>query len=305
MAKILVTGASGFVGRHLVAALEAAGYSVVEAGRKQRAGAATHVTISELGPATDWFGKLDGIEAVVHLAGVAHRKAPDEQFFAVNDGGTRQLVEACRTAGIGAFVLLSSIAARTAERSPGRANAYGQSKLAGEHHVLDAAMAGAFTGIILRPPLIYGHDAPGNWHRLQRVAACGLPLPFGSVRNRRARCSIDNLCSAILAAVDAGLQGRGSGVWEISDEDLVSLAEALAWLREGMGKRAGLVPVPSGMLHAVLTALGQKKLNESLLDDLVLDPSPFMHAFGWTPPEKAEEAIRKSGRLFANRSDVR
>ncbi|GGA61540.1 UDP-glucose 4-epimerase [Nitratireductor aestuarii] len=301
MAKILVTGASGFVGRHLVPALEARGHAVVEAGRRRRSGAAQHVAISDIGPETDWSGKLEGMDCVIHLAGLAHRKAPDEQFHAVNDQGTERLVDACRSAGVGAFVLLSSIAARKAEQLPREANAYGRSKLASERHVLHAAELGSLTGIILRPPMIYGHDAPGNWHRLQRLAAGSLPLPFGSVHNRRSHCSIDNLCSAIVSAVEEGVQG--SGVYEIADEDQVSLAETLELLRDAMGKKAALLPVPVAILRAALAALGQKKLVESLLDDLQLDPSPFMRAFNWKPPEKAKEAIRKSGRLFAKSSE--
>lgn len=302
MAKILVTGASGFVGRHLVPALASAGHEVLEAGRTRRHRTSIHVPLSDIGPQTDWSGKLDGIDAVVHLAGLAHRKAPDEQFFAVNDHGARRLVEASRSAGVPIFILLSSIAARKAEQSPEEANAYGRSKLAGERHVLYAMEKGALTGIILRPPMIYGHDAPGNWLRLQRLAASGLPLPFGRVHNRRSYCSIDNLCSAILAAVHAGMQGRGGGIYEIADAERVSLSAVIAWLREGMERRAGLLPMPVPLLRAMLAVLGRKKLIESLLEDLLLDPAPFMRTFGWTQPEKAEEAIRKSGRLFESRT---
>jgi len=302
MAKILVTGASGFVGRHLVPMLQARGHAVVEVGRRQRAGAAHHVMISDIGPETDWSGKLEGMDCIIHLAGLAHRTAPDEQFRAVNDQGTKRLVNACRNAGIGTFILLSSIAARKAEKSPQEANAYGRSKLAGERHLLGTMEQASLTGIILRPPMIYGFDAPGNWHRLQRLAAGELPLPFGSVHNHRSHCSIDNLCSAIVAALEAGSQV--SGVYEIADKDEVSLAETLVWLREGMGKGARLLPVPMGLLRAMLAALRQKKLVESMLDDLQLDPSPFMQAFSWTHPEKAKEAIRKSGRLFANKSET-
>lgn len=301
MAKILVTGASGFVGRHLVPVLEADGHHVVEAGRTRRHQASNHVQISDVGPGTDWSGKLKDIDTVVHLAGLAHLNAPDDAFFAVNDLGTRSLVDACREAGVRSFILLSSIAARKAEYSPSGASAYARSKLAGERHVLDAMGKGGLTGIILRPPMIYGHDAPGNWRRLQRFAAGGMPLPFGSVHNRRSYCSIGNLCSAIATAVKAGVQS--SGVYEIADEDQVSLAETLRWLREGMGKQARLLPFPVAVIRTLLGVLGQKKLIESLLDDLKLDPSPFMRTFGWTHPEKAEEAIRKSGRLFAKSSE--
>src|SRR5690606_34105308 len=155
---------------------------------------------------------------------------------------------------------------------------------------MEAVRRGGMTGIALRPPLVYGHDAPGNWRRLQQLSRTGLPLPFGSIHNHRSHCSIDNLCSAILVALEAALQGRGGGIYEIADQEDVSLAQIITWLRQGMGKGPGLVPVPVGMLHAGFHLLGQARLVETLLDDLVLDPSSFMHEFDWTPPENAKEA---------------
>src|SRR5690606_9962280 len=98
-------------------------------------------------------------------------------------------------------------------------------------------------GVILRPPLVYGHDAPGNWGKLQRLAASRLPLPFGAVANRRSLCSVGNLCHAIVVATEAALKGTGSGTYEIADRDMVSLTEILTWLRAGMGKPSGLAPV--------------------------------------------------------------
>ena len=298
MAKILITGSSGFVGRHLVPYLQRRGHTGIEAGRNRRSGADSHVFISDIGPDSDWTGKLHAVDAVVHLAGLAHRKASDDDFFSVNDAGTKRLVEACQYSGVRSFVLLSSIAARRAEEAPDRANAYGRSKLAGERHVIEAVRQDGMTGIALRPPLVYGHDAPGNWRRLQQLSGSGLPLPFGSIHNHRSHCSIDNLCNAILVALEAALQDRGSGIYEIADREQVSLAQIITWLRQGMEKGPGLVPVPAGMLHGGLRLLGQAKLIEALLDDLVLDPSSFMREFNWTPPENAKEAIRKSGRLF-------
>src|SRR5690606_16332261 len=108
MTKILVTGASGFLGRHLVPVLQAKGFTVFEAGRTLRNGAQRHVFIPAITAETDWSEALQGIDAVIHLAGVAHRKAPPEVFQAVNDAGTGRLVEASMKRGLRGFVLLSS-----------------------------------------------------------------------------------------------------------------------------------------------------------------------------------------------------
>jgi UDP-glucose 4-epimerase len=298
MAKILVTGSSGFIGRHLVPLLQWRGHAVVEAGRSRRAGAASHVFIAGIGPKTDWTGKLNAVDAVIHLAGLAHRQHPDEAFHRVNDVGAKHLLEACAASGVSAFILLSSIAARLAENEPDKASAYGRSKLGAERHLTSASQR--IKGIALRPPLVYGYDAPGNWRSLQKLAASGVPLPFKAVENRRSLCSIDNLCSAILIAVESSLKGRNGGIFEIADAEAVSLPEIIAGLREAMGMNPRLFPAPAGMLRTALSVLGQAKRIESLLDDLTLDPLPFTQAFGWSAPEEAKEAIRKSARLFVS-----
>jgi len=298
MARILVTGASGFIGRHLVRVLQERGHEITEAGRRQRGTKRRFVMISDIGPATDWSSALIDIDAVVHLAGLAHREdAREAEFFAVNDEGTRALAAACEAAGIQVLVALSSIAARETEQNPQNANAYGRSKLASEAHVRRFAERGGI-GIALRPPLVYGPDAPGNWQKLQHLAAKRLPLPFGAVRNRRSMCSVGNLCDALVTALEAGLNGVGGGTYEIADREVVSLSQILCWLREGMERPAWLLPVPHGLLDAVARLSGRQKLKAALLDDLTLDPSAFIRVFAWSPPETAEEAIRHSGRCF-------
>lgn len=292
MAQIVLTGSTGFIGHHLAPVLQSYGHRVVEAGRVRRQAAQIYARIPDIGPNTDWTGALDGADAVIHLAGLAHAKAADENFWAVNDAGTQKLVESCTQAGVRSFILLSSIAAREADTP------YGRSKLAGEHHVMAAVERQEMTGVILRPPLVYGSDAPGNWQKIQKIAAKNLLLPFGSVQNRRSFCSVENLCDAIAAALKMLLEGKGSGVYEIADRETVSLREIITYLRQGMGRKPGLMPVPISILRLAFMLTGQAKLTEALLDDLTLDPTDFMRAFGWTPSQNTKEAIGESGRLF-------
>jgi len=300
MARILVTGATGFIGRHLVPVLLERGHELTEAGRRPSGRAARFALVNDIGPETDWSEALTDVDAVIHLAGLAHCENADEaQFFAVNDLGTRRLVESAEAAGVRALVAISSIAAREAERVEENASSYGRSKLAGEAHVRRFADTAGKVGVILRPPLVYGHDAPGNWRKLQRLAATGVPLPFGAVANRRSLCSVGNLSHAIAVATEAALQGIGSGAYEIADRDVVSLAEILTWLRAGMGRPSRLLPVPANLMRLAGDLLGKRKVVSALLDDLTLDPSPFMRVFAWSPREEAEEAIKRSGQLFA------
>lgn len=294
MAQILVTGATGFIGRHLVPYLLARGHRVVEAGRRLRSAEARFVAIGDIGPETDWERALAGVEAVVHLAGLAHRgNAGEADYLTVNDAGTRRLADACAAGGVDTIVLVSSIAAREAAAAPGHASVYGRSKLAGEAHVRQFAEAGG-TGIVLRPPLVYGHDAPGNWEWLQRLAAGGLPLPLGRATNRRSLCSVGNLCHAITKAVETGVREARSGTYEIADRETLPLAEIIALLRSGMDVPRRLLPVPPRLLRLAAQAVGRAALTE----DLTLDASGFMQIFGWSPPESAPDAIMRSGRLY-------
>ncbi|MFC6490953.1 NAD-dependent epimerase/dehydratase family protein, partial [Nitratireductor sp. GCM10026969] len=153
MAKVLVTGATGFIGRHLVPVLIRRGHTVVEAGRNRREGTPQFVPVGAIDGETDWSPALAGADAVVHLAGVAHRPdAAEAAYFTVSDVGTGRLVEACAGIGVKAFVFLGSIAAREA------ADAYGASKRAGEEHVRRFCEGADRAGIVLRPPLVYGFD---------------------------------------------------------------------------------------------------------------------------------------------------
>lgn len=296
--RIVVTGASGFIGRRLVPLLAGQGYAVVEAGRRPGPHGAPFVATGAIDGDTDWRAALEGADAVVHLAGLAHRPgAPEADFAAVNDHGTRRLAEQAAGADVRAIVHVGSIAARPAGPAAERDGGYGRSKRAGEAHVLGFAEGGR-TGIVLRPPLVYGFDAPGNWQRLQKLAASGLPLPFGAVGNRRSLLAVENLCSAVAAALATGLRGAASGSYEIADEGTVSLADMLRALRRGMGIPARLVPVPAALLRLGARATGRAHLAGMLLDDLTVDPLPFMRAFGWQPAIATRQGMEESGRRF-------
>lgn len=296
--RIVVTGASGFIGRRLVPLLTGQGYAVVEAGRRPGPHGVPFVATGDIHGGTEWRAALEGADAVVHLAGLAHRPdALEADFLAVNDDGTRRLAEQAAEADVRAIVHVGSIAARLAEPAAERDNGYGRSKRAGEAHVLRFAEGGR-TGITLRPPLVYGFDAPGNWQRLQRLAASGLPLPFGAVDNRRSLLAVENLCSAVAAALATGLRGAATGSYEIADEGTVSLADMLRALRRGMGIPARLVPMPAALLRLGARATGRAHLAGMLFDDLTVDPLPFMRAFGWKPQIATRKGMEESGRRF-------
>ncbi len=298
---ILVTGYTGFVGGVLTQALEARGYRLHLAGRSalRREG---HFRMGIIDGTTDWRPALEGCSAVVHL--MAQVPAPlleRAHYDGINNLSVARLAGQAREAGVTRFIHLSSIFAAvghswpspvTDDIEPQPVSDYGRSKLGGEEHVSDFAGNGR-TGIVLRPPMVYGTYGSANWLKLRRLAALPVPLPFGSVNNRRSFIAVENLASAIIHALEGPAQ---SGVFNVADAEPVSLAQAVRWLREGMGRAPNLAPFPEYVTRTGLKLLGKGDMAQSLFGNLEVDASRFRRLFGWTPPLSPREAMIASGR---------
>lgn len=308
--KVLITGYTGFIGVSLVKLLLAAGYKVNLAGRTpgpERSESCRYFATGNIGPLTEWRRALDGCEAVVHLAGqVPIQGASDELMREVNDLGTARLLEQASVSGARLFILLSStsvVADHSSDivvdelRPPAPLSPYGRSKLAAESHLSQFSGSGR-CGIALRPPLVYGSAARGNWRLLQRLAASGAPLPFGAVHNRRTLISVENLVDAILRVISLPHDPVRTGVYMVSDHESVSLTEILTWLRSGMGLRPRLFSVPPALLETVLKVLNKKAMARALLGNLEVDSSLFRRTFDWPPKISAPDAITGSGAGF-------
>ena len=311
MKRILVTGASGFVGRLLVRRMLDAGFALNLSGRAEKTavpqGENRYFAVGEIGSRTDWRAALQGCEAVVHLAAqVPLPGVPSEAFEEVNDRGTARLVEQCAASEAKLLVLMSTVFAvadNSAEvpidekTQPNPTTPYGRSKLASENHIKLFEGPGR-CGLVLRPPIVYGSDAQGNWRLLQRLAASGVPLPFGAVRNRRTLIAAENLVDAIFRVISRPPAELKSGVYMVSDKESVSLTEILTWLRAGMAMSSRLLPVPPALMEFSLRALGKQKIAKSLLGDLEVDSRLFRETFDWSPAVSPREGITRSGAGF-------
>jgi UDP-glucose 4-epimerase len=149
-------------------------------------------------------------------------------------------------------------------------------------------------GVNLRPPLIYGPDAPGNWGKFVRLARLPMLLPFSSVRNRRSYLGLDHLGEAIEAILSAPADPSRSGTYEVADRETPSLPEVLAAVRRGLARPAGLMPFPPGILERALRLAGREAMAEGLFCDLLLDSRPFEEAFSWRPASPTLEAMERT-----------
>ena len=307
--KILVTGATGFVGRALVTRLLAEGRTVRAAARSLPADLRAdveQVAIGEIGPDTDWTRAVIGIEAIVHLAARAHMTGEDAStaaslFRAVNATGSAALARAARKADVRRIVLISTTTVY-GDRSPGRpfdessrpapATPYAGSKLEAERLVAEALAGSATELVVLRPPLVYGPGAKGNFARLVGLVQRSVPLPLASVHNRRSVVYVENLVDAILRSIDhPAAAGR---TYVVSDgrtfrRPTSPRGSPLRWAN---GRACSPSRRPCCGSAGKLT--GHSDEVSRLLDDMAVDSSLIRAELGWKPPFSLAEGLRRS-----------
>lgn len=292
--RILVTGATGFVGRALVSELATRGCTVRAAVRSTTpaaTGAAEHVAIGDLSAATDWRNAVADCDAVIHLAGRAHvlkeSGDPTPLFRAINRDAAVALGHAARDAGVRRMVFVSSIgvhglaspaAGFSAESPIAPSTPYAISKAEAEAGL--AAIDGLDLAIV-RPPLVYGPEAKGNFARLVKLVESGLPLPLGRARNRRSLIGLANLVDFLALCVDH--PGAANRAFVIADAEITSTAELVRAIGRIRGKRVPLLPVPVAPMIWAARALGRGALADGLFGDLVVNAAAARERLGWTP----------------------
>jgi nucleoside-diphosphate-sugar epimerase len=312
--RVLVTGASGFIGRALCDALAARGLSVRAAVRRASSITGDARVVGEIGPDTEWRRALHGVDAVVHLAARVHvmRDAaadPLGAFRTVNVAGTERLARECVVSQVRRLVFVSSIKVN-GERTQGRPfsetdppapeDPYGVSKLEAEQALQRVAAATGLEAVIVRPCLVYGPGVRGNLGRLLAAIERGVPLPLASVDNRRSLIGLTNLCD-LLARCVAHPSATGE-IWLASDGEDLSTPELIRALAAGAGRPARLMPFPPRWLELAARLAGARDAYERVCGSLQADSSKARRSLDWHPPLSAQEGLRQTGAWHRGRA---
>jgi nucleoside-diphosphate-sugar epimerase len=300
--SLLVTGATGFIGSHLRAMLAQRDISATYAVRRPTEAIPRTITVGEVDGKTNWSLALQGVETVIHLAARAHvlnedHPQPIEEYRRVNTRGTARLAEAMITHGCRRLVFVSSIGVNgdstpidepfTEQSPPAPQQPYARAKWEAEQHL--HTLHDQLEVVTVRPPLVYGPNAPGNFARLIRWVQKGLPLPLGAVHNRRSFIAVQNLCDFLIHCAQQPAAARETFL--ISDDETVSTTELLRRVGRSLGQPVRLLPVPPSLLRLGLSAVGRGEMARKLLGSLVVDSSKARSTLGWQPPLTLDEAL--------------
>ena len=305
--RFLVTGATGFVGRAVCTELAQRKHDVHRAVRRLAGSGGRNFELGDICPATNWSGALEDVDAVVHLAArvhVMHESAenPLEEFRKVNVAGTEHLARAAVASGAKRFVYLSSIGVNGAQTvlgkpfsetdKPNPQNAYALSKWEAEQGLFRIADETGLEVVIIRPPLVYGPNAPGNFGSLMRAVQRGLPLPLGAVHNQRSLVALHNLVDFIVICITH--PQAANQTFLVSDGQDLSTTDLVRGMAQAAGVPARLLPVPVWALQAGASLLGKGDAVQRLCGNLQVDMSKARSLLGWVPPVSVDEGLRRA-----------
>jgi len=308
--RVIVTGASGFLGQFVLNRLLAEGKYVVALSKHSPATQhprLQYVSVSDLRAFKEWERHLAHTTAVVHLAGRAHHfdqagEATDALYREANVGVTRVVYEAAARAGtVERFIYISSIKAcgeRSAQRpfeasdEPVPEDAYGRSKLEAERMLMNLAVNSHPKPVIIRPPLVFGPGARANFMLLMALADSPWPLPFGRFENKRSLVSAWNLADLIARCVDH--PAAPSKLFLIADRPAISVAELVGMLRSALGRRRAIFSMPVPILRVLAACTGRSTQLSKALDSLEVNDSATRELLNWNPPLSLEEGIART-----------
>ena len=297
MPRLMVSGATGFIGWHLCQAVGDC-YKIIR--HLPSESHASNIVVQELDETVDWTRLIPSdVECIVHLAGIAHNASRDEDYIRrINVKGTLHLAKQAALSGVKRFVFVSSIGVngkQTAKApfSPfdmaSPSNSYTRSKYEAELGLQSLAESMGFELVVVRPTLVYGPDAPGNFGLLSKVVKTLPVLPFGLANNKRDFIAVKNLADFLITcAYHPDAVGH---TFLASDGEAVSIKNFTNAVADGLGKKIIQLPVPIVFMKFMAKLLGKSEIAEQLLGDLQVDSSNIQKVLGWTPPFTMKQAM--------------
>lgn len=300
--SVLVTGATGFVGRAVCAQINERGWSTT---RVSRRGADGSLAMGDIDGQTDWSDALAGCDGVVHLAARVHMMGRAEAadaaaFAATNRDATLKLAEDAVRAGVRRLVFMSTIKVNGEGRGsrygggdvPAPAGAYATSKWEAEKGLAEIAARTGLDVVIIRPPLVYGPGVKGNFRSLVKIVRRGIPLPLGSVRNSRSFIGVTNLASAVCAALEH--RAAAGKTYLVSDQNDLSVPELIGAIARAADVEPRLFPFPPSLLRVASTMIGRAQSYQQLAGSLTVDASAITRELGWWPVRTVDEELAET-----------
>jgi len=303
--KILLTGSTGFIGRKLCERLvQSEQVCLTLALRHSDAEHPNAHVLGEFTGEAEWSAAVTGVDVVIHCAARAHVLKehvanPLGSFRETNTAGTLALARQAAAQGVKRFIFLSSIGVNgkastqpfTANDTPAPAEPYAVSKLEAEQGLWEIQRETGMEVVVIRPPLVYGPDAPGNFGLLMGIVSKGLPLPLAGISNSRSFVSVWNLVDLIATCID---HPKAAGqLFLVQDGQDVSTSDLLRGIGKAQGKPARLFWLPAPLLKAGAILLRKHSMYERLFDSLQVDDTGTRQQLDWTPPVSVDEGLRR------------
>jgi nucleoside-diphosphate-sugar epimerase len=313
---VLITGATGFIGRFLCTRLLADGLDVRGTLLESEALSSLvegvePVIIQPLGPDTSWGDYVAGIDTIIHLAARVHimdnpAADPLAEFRKVNVDGTSRLAGEAAKTGVKRFVFISSVKVNgeestipyTADSPSFPSDPYGISKWEGEQALRIIEAETGLEVVVVRPPLVYGPGVKANFRQFMSIISRGVSLPFASIRNKRSLVFVGNLVDALVCC--ATHPNAAGQTYLVSDGEDVSTPELFQRMAAALGKPARMFPFPPELLRLAGVLSGKSAAVDRLVGSLQVDNSKIRRELGWTPPFTMEQGLKDTAEWYIN-----